>query len=226
MSDAKKMISDTCKILVNQKLDSGPFGNISIRVPGTRHFWVNPEGITFDNIKAEDILLVDLDGQVIEGRALPHPGTFIHRAIYQLREDIQAIVHTHSKNTVMFSLLGNALQPFTQLGAAFYNDQGIYHGFTGPVRDFDEGMLIAEALGNKSLVIAKNHGVFATGKNIQAALWDMVVADQAAEIHCNALRMGIIEAETLAQDYLEKSKNQVRFMQAQFMWENFIKAVD
>ena len=89
-----------CRIIVDLKLDSGPFGNIGMRIPGTNDFWINPEGITFDQIEPDDILRVNLQGDIVEGQHKQHPGEFIHREIFRLRPDVQAIVHTHSENTV------------------------------------------------------------------------------------------------------------------------------
>lgn len=218
----KQDVVSACLILVKLKLDSGPFGNISIRVPDTDTFWVNPEGITFDQLKPTDIVLVDIDGKVIDGDLRPHPGTFIHREIYRLRPDVSAIVHTHSENTVLMSLLGTEIEPYTQLGAAIYNDQGIYHGFTGPVRTTDEGAAIAEALGEKSIVIAKNHGLFAAGATIQSALWDMVIADTASKIHLSAKQLGLDSANRLSPEYMQKSKMEVRRKQCEFMWHSYL----
>lgn len=220
--DLRHDIVLACKILVNQGLDSGPFGNISIRVPGTDQFYINPAGITFDQLQADDISLMDLRGNMLSGKHRVHPGEFIHREIFRLREDVGAIVHTHSENTVAISLLGCAIEPFTQLGAALLNDQGIYHGFTGPVRDSNEGTSIAQALEDKSIVIAKNHGLFAAGSTIQAALWDMIVADMAAKIHLTAKRMGIDRADLLPEEHIQKSRIEVREKQNLFMWESYL----
>lgn len=220
MEDIKRDIILACKYLVRQKLDSGPFGNISIRVPNTQHFWVNPNGVTFDRLKSHDLVCVNTKGEKISGKFDPHPGTFIHQAIYHLRADINAIVHTHSFNTVMISLLGCEIEPFTQLGAALFNDQGLYTGFTGPVRDANEGYAIAQALGDKSIVIAKNHGLFATGAAIHWALWDMIIADEAARIHLAAKQLGLREAEKLDPQFIHKSKVEVRHKQATLVWQN------
>lgn len=221
----REAIKLTCRIIVKQKLDSGPFGNISIREPNTDTFWVNCSGVTFEHITEKDIVRMDLHGNVLDGELDPHPGEFIHREIYRRRPDIQAIVHTHSENTVALSLLGCKIEPFTQLGAAFYEDQGIYHGFTGPVRTSDEGAEIAKALGQNSLLVAKNHGVFATGSSIQAALWDMIIADAAAKIHLTARQHGIHAAEKISDEFMQKSKIEVRHKQNEFMWESFVKSL-
>jgi len=212
-----------CHAIVKQGLDSGPFGNISIRVPGTDQFWVNPEGKVFNQLTPDDIVLIDVAGNLISGNNQSHPGAFIHREIYRLRADIQAIVHTHSEYTVAVSLLGCVIEPYTQLGAAMYNDQGVYLGFTGPVRTTDEGVAIAEALADKSFVIAKNHGLFATGTSIQAALWDMVVAEMAAKVHVTAKQLGLPKADVLPDEFMQKSRIEVRDRQHGFMWEALVR---
>src|SRR5689334_9166926 len=102
----RNLIVLTCKMLVKQKLDSGPFGNVSIRNPGTQEFWINPARIIFDHLVPENILKMDMKGNILEGNAQMHPGEFIHREIYRLRPEVNAIVHTHSENTVAISLLG------------------------------------------------------------------------------------------------------------------------
>jgi len=225
---AKQDVVSACHIIATLQLDSGPFGNISIRIGDSDTFWVNPEGITFEQLKPADMVRVDIDGVVLEGERRPHgelrphPGTFIHREIYRLRDDVSAIVHTHSDHTVMLSLLGCEIEPYTQLGASIYGDQGFYHGFTGPVRTSDEGAAIAEALGSKSIVIAKSHGLFAAGKTIQAALWDFVVADEAAKIHLNAKQLGLDSADKLSDQYMQKSRTEVRQKQCDFMWHSYL----
>jgi L-ribulose-5-phosphate 4-epimerase len=218
----KKEVVTACHIIVKLALDSGPFGNVSQRVPGTNYFWVNPAGLTFDQLTVDNMVCVDEQGHVFEGKHEAHPGTFIHREIYRLRPDVLAIVHTHSANTVTHSLLGCTIEPFTQLGASIYTDQGYYHGFTGPVRTMDEGAAIAAALENKSIVIAKNHGLFTTAKTIQAALWDMVIADMAAGIHINALQLGLRGADILPPEFMLKSRLEVRDKQNAFMWESYV----
>jgi len=55
-----------CHILVSQKLDSGPFGNVSVRIPETNQYWINPSGVTFNQIKIDDVLRVDLDGNIFD----------------------------------------------------------------------------------------------------------------------------------------------------------------
>jgi ribulose-5-phosphate 4-epimerase/fuculose-1-phosphate aldolase len=214
-------VARACRILVQLGLDSGPFGNVSVRIPGTQESWQNPGGVTFDRVRIEDIIRVDGEGRVLEGRHPTHPGEFIHREIYRLRPDAAAIVHTHSADTVAISLLGCPIEPFTQLGASLHGDQGVYLGFNGPVRDSGEGRSIAESLGPHAIVIAKNHGLFAVGATLKAAFWDMIVADMAAKVHRDAISLGLRKADVLPDATLRKSRREVRELQCDSMWENY-----
>jgi L-ribulose-5-phosphate 4-epimerase len=224
MQAIKEKIVAACRLLVHLKLDSGPFGNVSMRVPETDEYWVNPEGVLFEQITVDDLVRVNINGDTLEGKHAPHPGNFIHREMYRRRKDVNAIVHTHSANTVAMSLLGVEIGAYTQLGASLFGDQGIYHGFTGPVRSANEGAAIAEALADKSMVIAKNHGVFTVGASMQSAWWDMVVADIAAKIHVTALQMGLPPAEPMAVESLAKSRVEVRAKQCDMMWNAYLRS--
>lgn len=220
----QKEVWMACQFLVQQRLDSGPFGNVSARIPNTNTYWHNPVGIPFRQLEVDDILLVDTNGNVLKGSHKPHPGEFIHREIYKMRPDVVAVVHTHSPNTVFQSLLGKIIEPYTQLGCAFFGDQGLYLGFTGPVRDANEGHEIAKALGKKSTVIAKNHGQFAVStNNIRAALWDMILLEWASQIHVEAVKMGLPTAGNVPDSDLEKSRREVRERQYESMWQSFVK---
>lgn len=220
---AKLDIALACRMIAMLGLDSGPFGNISIRVPNTQTLWINPIGVTFDQITPEQMVCIDVDGNLLTGNIDAHPGAFIHREIYRLRDDVSAIVHTHAEHSSALSLLDCTIEPFTQLGASLYQDQGLYHGFSGPVRTTEEGYDIAQALGKNAIVIAKNHGLFATGQTIQGTLWDMVVAEMAAKQHLTARQLGLLKAELLSPALLAKSRIEVRKNQCDFMWTSYVK---
>ena len=211
------------RTLSRMGLASGPFGNLSARIPGTDQYWVNPSGIYFDRLREENFVVQGGSSNDRGDHSGVHPGDFIHREIYRMRPDVNAIVHVHSPSTVIFSLLGTEIEPHTQVGAAFAGDQGIYHGFNGPVRDEDEGRAIATALGPGSIVIAKQHGIFAVGPTLQSALWDMVLVDWAAREHLQAAQIGLLRAPALSSEIIEKSRREVREHGAEAFWRGEVE---
>ena len=170
----------------------------------------------FQNLTLSDLVKVDIDGNLLSGKYKPHPGGLIHREIYRLRPDVNAIVHTHAEATVAMSLLGTTIGAYTQLGESFVDDQAV---FIGSVRTQAQAYFMAKTLGQKSLLIAKNHGMFSTGSNIQKALWDFIVADQASRVHLGAHKLDIKDNTEESRENFEKCKNEVRNSK----WEDFWK---
>jgi ribulose-5-phosphate 4-epimerase/fuculose-1-phosphate aldolase len=205
------------RIILRNGLGSGPFGNLSIRVPGTTKYIQNPAGVYFEHLSPDQVVVLDLEEERAAGG---HQGDFIHKQILRRRPDVNAIAHSHCHASVMLCVLGTVIEPFTQVGAAIHGDQGLFQPFTGPVRDFEEGDGIAKALGDKALVIANRHGIFAAGKSMPHAVWDLMLADWAAREHLHAVQLGIRVAPPLRpQDYL-KSRTELREDMCAGIWEN------
>ena len=95
----------------------------------------------------------------------------IHSRLHKARPDVNAAAHSHSIYGRTFSTLGKLLDPISQDACAFYERQGIYKDFSGVVEEVDEGDLIAEALGDNTVIILQNHGILTTGSSVDIALW-------------------------------------------------------
>ena len=90
----------------------------------------------------------------------------IHSRLHKARPDVNAAAHSHSIYGRTFSTLGKLLDPISQDACAFYERQGIYKDFSGVVEEVDEGDLIAELLGDNSVIILQNHGILTTGSSV------------------------------------------------------------
>jgi ribulose-5-phosphate 4-epimerase/fuculose-1-phosphate aldolase len=101
--------------------DEGVAGHITVRDPErTDHFWVNPMGISFKQIKVSDLMLVNHEGEVVEGEGLLNGAAFtIHSHIHKARPDVVAAAHSHSIYGKAWSALGRTLDPITQDSCAF-----------------------------------------------------------------------------------------------------------
>jgi ribulose-5-phosphate 4-epimerase/fuculose-1-phosphate aldolase len=154
--------------------DEGVAGQITARDPERLdHFWVNPFGMNFKQIKASDLLLVNDDGDVVEGdRPVNRAAFAIHSQVHAARPDVIAAAHAHSVHGKAFSSLGRLLDPITQDVCAFYGDHSLFDDFTGVVLDTEEGKRIAFALGEHKAVILRNHGLLTVGHSVdEAAYW-------------------------------------------------------
>ena len=129
--------------------DEGVAGHITARDPElTDHFWVNPFGLSFRQIRVSDLILVDHDGRVVEGDWPVNRAAFaIHSQLHQARPDIVAAAHSHSRFGRALSALDARIEPITQDSCAFFEDHARFDDYTGVVDETDEGRRIAEALG-------------------------------------------------------------------------------
>ena len=153
--------------------NEGVAGHITYRDPEfSDHFWVNPLGVHFSQIKVSDLLLVNHDGDVVQGDRPVNVAAFaIHSRLHKARPDVNAAAHSHSLYGRTFSTFGKLLDPISQDSCAFYERQAIHNHFSGVVEETEEGDRIANALGDKTVLFLQNHGILTTGPSIDIALW-------------------------------------------------------
>jgi ribulose-5-phosphate 4-epimerase/fuculose-1-phosphate aldolase len=143
----------------------------SARVPGTTdQILINPMGLMFDEITASNLLRCDLDGKVLEPSEYEpiYAGIVIHGAIYQSRPDVQCVVHTHTEADIAVGALEDGLLPLSQWAMRFYNRLG-YHDYEGVSLDMDERTRLQRSIGNHPVLVLRNHGLLATGRNVAEA---------------------------------------------------------
>ncbi|WP_433243367.1 class II aldolase/adducin family protein [Streptosporangium sp. CA-135522] len=172
--------------------EEGVAGHITARDPEhTDHFWVNPFGVSFKRIRVSDLILVNHQGQVVEGRYHVNQAAFaIHAMVHQARPDAVAAAHSHSVYGKALSSLGTLLEPLTQDACAFYEDHGLFDDYTGVVVETEEGRRIARALGSCKAVILRNHGLLTVGDTVDAAAWWFITMERSCQAQLLAKAAG------------------------------------
>jgi ribulose-5-phosphate 4-epimerase/fuculose-1-phosphate aldolase len=160
--------------------DEGVAGHITARDPERLdHFWVNPFGMHFGQIRTSDLILVNHRGEVVEGKYPVNGAAFaIHSRVHAARPDVVAAAHAHSMYGKAWASLGKPLDPITQDSCAFYKDHGVFADFTGVVYETSEGERIAQALGQQKAVILQNHGLLTVGHTVDEAAWWFITMDR------------------------------------------------
>ena len=170
----KQQLAGAFRVFGKFGFSEGVAGHITARDPEkTDHFWVNPFGVSFNKIKVSDLILVNEEGEIVEGKhPLLNKAAFaIHSRIHVARPDVVAAAHAHSIYGKTFSTFGKKLDPITQDACAFYEDHGLFDDYTGVVNELSEGDRIAEALGDKKAAILKNHGLLTVGGSVEEVAW-------------------------------------------------------
>jgi ribulose-5-phosphate 4-epimerase/fuculose-1-phosphate aldolase len=179
----KQRLAAAFRLFAKFGYDEGVAGHITARDPEKPdHFWVNPFGMDFSQIRVSDLLLVSDKGEVVEGNAPVNAAAFaIHSQVHAARPDCIAAAHAHSMHGKSWSALGRLLDPITQDACAFYEDHALYDDYAGVVLDLEEGKRIGAAIGNRKAVILRNHGLLTVGKSVDEAAWWFITMDRSCQ---------------------------------------------
>jgi L-ribulose-5-phosphate 4-epimerase len=164
-------------------------GNVSARDPKTGLVVIKPSGVRYEDLSPEQMVVVDLEGQVVEGHLNPSSDTASHLVIYRHRQDVGGVVHTHSSYATAFAALG---RPIPVVLTAIADEFGgpIPCGGFALIGNEDIGQVVVESIGDCPAVLLKNHGVFTVGASAKDAVKAAVMVEDAARTVWIALQMG------------------------------------
>ena len=179
----KRMLAAAFRLFSRFAFDEGVAGHITARDPERLdHFWVNPFGMHFGQIRASDLILVNHRGQVVEGNQPVNGAAFaIHSQVHVARPDVVAAAHAHSMYGKSWASLGRLLDPITQDACAFYGDHALFDDYTGVVLDLEEGRRISATLGPRKAVILRNHGLLTVGRSVDEAAWWFLTMERSCQ---------------------------------------------
>ena len=164
-------------------------GNVSARDPETGLVAIKASGIRYEEMRPEHMVVVDMQGRVVEGGYKPSSDVFSHLYIYAHRADVGGVVHTHSRYATAFAAVG---KPIPCVLTAIADEFGgpIPCGGFALIGDEAIGKVVVESLGKSPAVLLKNHGVFTIGKDATAAVKAAVMTEDAAATVWMALQLG------------------------------------
>jgi ribulose-5-phosphate 4-epimerase/fuculose-1-phosphate aldolase len=164
------------------------FNHITLRVPGERPaYLINPFGLNYREVTAKNLIKVGLDGVPLE--ATEHPvnraGFVIHSAIHAARRDAHCIMHTHTSAGMAVACKQAGLGHDDFYGAELFGDVA-YHGFEGITVHADEGPRLVASLGDKRILVLRNHGMLVVGSDVFNAFRWMWTLQRACEVQVAA----------------------------------------
>lgn len=189
--------------MYKQELVAGTWGNISIRLEDdSNKFAITPSGIDYREIEEEDIVILNLEGEKIEGKKDPSTENPLHRHIYKARENIKAIFHTHSTFASAVACTRKNIPPIMEDMVQIVGGSIETARYELPGSE-DLAKAAVEALGEKNAALLANHGAVALGKDIDMALKVAKIVEKTAKIFTIANSLG---------DMKELSKEDVETM--------------
>jgi len=164
-------------------------GNVSGRDKKTGYVVIKPSGISYEDLKPFHMVVVDLEGKIIEGSLKPSVDTPTHLYIYRHRDDVNGIVHTHSNYATSFAALGKTIPVYLTAMADEFGGS-IPVGAYAKIGGEEIGKEIINSIGDSPAILMKNHGVFAIGPSAKAALKTAVMLEDIAKTVFLALLQG------------------------------------
>ena len=164
-------------------------GNVSARDPESGLVVIKPSGLKYSELSPDNMIVLDLEGDIVEGNLKPSSDTASHLYIYRARPDVNGIVHTHSRYATAFAALGKPIP-------VYLTAQGDEFGGPIPCGGFaliggeEIGKVVVESIGTSPAVLLKNHGVFTIGKNAEGAIKAAVMVEDVAATVWLALQIG------------------------------------
>ena len=165
-------------------------GNVSARDPETGLVAIKASGIRYEEMRPEHMVVVDLDGNIVEGNYKPSSDVHSHLYIYKHRPDVGGVVHTHSAYATAFAAVN---KPIPVVLTAIADEFGgpIPCGGFALIGDDAIGKVVVESIGKSPAVLLKNHGVFTIGKNAKSAVKAAVMTEDNARTVWLAMQIGV-----------------------------------
>jgi L-ribulose-5-phosphate 4-epimerase len=191
---------EVCRLnceLPRQNLVAWTSGNVSIRDPQSGYVVIKPSGIKFEDLQPEHMVVVDLNGNLIEGELKASSDTASHLYIYRHMPEVKGVVHTHSNYATAFAALG---KPIPAVLTAIADEFGgpIPCGGFALIGGEEIGKIVVDSIGHSPACLLKNHGVFTVGPSGEKALKAAVMVEDVAKTVWIALQLGMPDEITSA----------------------------
>ena len=178
--------------LERQRLVAMTSGNVSGRDPQTGLVVIKPSGVAYSELRAADMSVVRLTGEVVEGELKPSVDTATHLYIYRERGDVNGVAHTHSNYATAFAAVGRGI-PCSLTAIADEFGGPIPVGPYAAIGEEEIGKVVVDCIGASKAILMKNHGVFTIGESPEAALKSAVMVEDAARTCFLAIQIGALD---------------------------------
>jgi len=191
-------------------------------------FLINKFGLRYDEVTASNLLEIDLDGNIVNGEGMINDtGYVIHGAIHKVRNDINCVMHTHSRAGLAISCLRGGLQPVIQDAAIFHNRVS-YHDWQGMSTEVEECESLVKSLGSNKVMILRNHGLLTCGQTIGESFMLMYYLDRACKNQLDTFSTGqklIVPSDNIM-EYAAGQYEDPRFQLGKYEWPALLRLLD
>jgi ribulose-5-phosphate 4-epimerase/fuculose-1-phosphate aldolase len=202
LSNDPKLIEDLVyanRILYQQAVLDG-FGHVSVRSDKNPGHFLMAHSMAPGLVTSKDIMEWDREGEAVDARGRNgYTERYIHAAIYRVRPDVKAIVHSHSPEVIPYSVTGVTLRPvfhnpaFLGLGAPIFDSQKEFGDTDMLIRDNKIGDALAKVLGNSGVALIRGHGFVAVAPSAQVVVYRAIYTQVNAHVQAEAMKLGTVK---------------------------------
>jgi L-fuculose-phosphate aldolase len=188
VTEIKHTLLETARELLRSGLVEGTSGNLSARLPDG-NVVLSPSSLPYETMTADDLVITDLDGKVLEGKRAPTSEKALHLACLRKHPELGAVIHSHAKYATMFAITRRPIP-------CVIEEFDVFVGGEVPVADYkltgsDElGEEVSRHVGERGAVLMANHGLLSVGKDLAGALKVAKLVERTAEIVWGAQALG------------------------------------
>ncbi|MEO1044188.1 MAG: class II aldolase/adducin family protein [Pseudomonadota bacterium] len=190
--EARKLLASCYRVFAMLGWDEMIYNHITLKVPGEEDaFLINPYGLHFSEVCASNLVKINSDGETLDGSLYPvnKAGFVQHSMFHRELPDMHCIIHTHTTATMAVCSVEGGLQPTNFYACNFVGQIG-YHDFEGVTVREEEGPRLAAALGDKRVLMLRNHGPVVMGRTLPEAFITYWALQRACEIQLATASMG------------------------------------
>lgn len=191
--ETRQEILKVCKEMVKAEYFLGTWGNVSVRIGN--HILLTPSRVEYDSMQEEDFVVIDLQGNVVEGERTPTSEKEVHRQIYLVRDDVHSVIHAHTQKAMAVSALPISEIPcmVEEMSQSLGGKIPLSKQYIPAEQHQALGLGAAEVIGDKNGVILRNHGPVACGRTLEEAALMVKVMEKACTIYLDIINRPIRE---------------------------------
>jgi L-ribulose-5-phosphate 4-epimerase len=220
--EIRRSIVTACRVLEAAGQADMVWGHVSVRDPDGRGVWLKGSNLGFDEVTEGDVILLDWEGEIVEGSAGRHVEYPIHLELMARRSDVNAVVHTHPLYSIAFAATGRPLKALSHEGSHFVPPDIARFTRTGDlVRTPELGQALADTLGDRLAVLMPHHGITTVGSDVGQAVAAATHLERACQI---ALLAGADAIGSPDEEALTKRERSARHLA--MAWAYLSRSVD
>jgi ribulose-5-phosphate 4-epimerase/fuculose-1-phosphate aldolase len=226
-SDLRTVVSLGCRVLGADDQGDLIWGHVSARDPDGRGVWMKAATFGFEEIDVDRVILVDDEGNVVDGSGRRHIEFPIHTEVMAARSDVGSVVHTHGPHAVAFGALEQELLPISHEGTLFVPPDVARFTATGDlIMTRELGRMVAVALGDRNALLLINHGLVTVGPDVPTAVLNAILLERACRNQLLAASGGRIAKWSSDDEALSKREHCYSPALLHQAWDYLVRRLD